>query len=80
MTGLRTLTLVGGIIAAVSGLVAVAGTVLVFAGGFDGGANIGAGFLLLLSMLGAVVGGVVLAVAGVLRLVTSRRPGTTTVR
>ncbi|PYY32279.1 hypothetical protein DEI89_13715 [Curtobacterium sp. MCBD17_030] len=77
MSGLHTLTRTGGIIAAVSGLIAVAGIVLMFAGGFDGGANIGAGFLLLLSMLGAVVGGVVLAVAGILHLVTRRRPRTT---
>ncbi|WIE81449.1 hypothetical protein [Curtobacterium sp. MCSS17_016] len=77
MAGLRTLTITGGVIAAVSGLIAVAGIILMFAGGFDGGANIGAGLLLLLSMLGAVVGGAVLAVAGILHLVTRRRPRTT---
>ena len=77
MTGLRTLTITGGIIAAVSGLIAAVGIVMVFAGGFDGGANIVAGLVLLLSMLGTVVGGAVLAVAGILHLVTRRRPRTT---
>jgi len=77
MTGLRALTIIGGIIAAGAGLIAAVGIVMVFAGGFDGGANIGAGLMLLLSMLGAVVGGAVLAVAGVLHLATRRRPHTT---
>lgn len=77
MTELRTVALVGGIIAAVSGLSAVAAVVMVFAGGFDGGANIGAGLVLMLSGPLAVAGGTTLAVTGLLRLAGRRQPRTT---
>lgn len=61
----RTLTLVGGIIAAVGGLICVTAVVLVFVGGFDGGANIGAGLLFVLGVPVAVVGGCLLLIAAI---------------
>ncbi|MGW8431078.1 hypothetical protein ACWGJ9_08140 [Curtobacterium citreum] len=77
MTELRTVTIVGGIIAAASGVAAVAAVVMVFAGGFDGGANIGAGLVLMLSVPLAVASGATLTVAGLLRLAGRRQPRTT---
>lgn len=69
----RALVLVGGIIAAAGGLVCAVAVIAVFAAGFDGGANIGAGLLLLLGVPVAVVGGSLLLVAAVGWLVRRRR-------
>ncbi len=69
----RALVLVGGIIAAAGGLVCAVAVIAVFAAGFDGGANIGAGLLLLLGVPVAVVGGALLLVAAVGWLVRRRR-------
>jgi ABC-type uncharacterized transport system YnjBCD permease subunit len=69
----RALVLVGGIIAAAGGLVCVVAVIAVFTAGFDGGANIGAGLLLLLGLPVAVVGGSLLLVAAVGWLVRRRR-------
>lgn len=61
----RTLTLVGGIVAASGGLVCGTAVIATLAEGFDGGANIGAGLLLLLGVPAAIVGGSFLLVAAI---------------
>ncbi|MCA5923791.1 hypothetical protein [Curtobacterium oceanosedimentum] len=65
MNGLRVLTLVGGIISAVGGFICGLAVIATFAGGFDGGANIGAGILLILGVPLAIVGGVLLLIGAV---------------
>ncbi|MDT0235409.1 AAA family ATPase, partial [Curtobacterium sp. BRB10] len=65
MNEFRTLTLVGGIIAAVGGPICVTAVIATFAGGFDGGANIGAGLLFLLGVPVAIVGGIFLLIAAI---------------
>ena len=69
MNEFRALRLVGGIIAAAGGLLCVAAVIATFAVGFDGGANIGAGLLLLLGVPVAIGGGAILLVAAVGSLV-----------
>lgn len=69
----RTLTLVGGIVAAIGGLICGTAVIATFAEGFDGGANIGAGLLLLLGVPAAIVGGSILLVAVVGSLARRRR-------
>lgn len=73
MTEVRALTLVGGIVAATGGLICGIAVIATFAAGFDGGANIGAGILLLLGVPLAIVGGAVLLVAAVGSLARRRR-------
>lgn len=73
MTEVRALTLVGGIVAAAGGLICAVAVIATFAVGFDGGANIGAGILLLLGVPLAIVGGAVLLVAAVGSLARRRR-------
>lgn len=73
MNEFRTLGLVGGIIAAAGGLICVSAVIATFAGGFDDGANIGAGLLLLLGVPVAIVGGAILLVVAVGSLVRRRR-------
>lgn len=73
MNEFRALSLVGGIIAAAGGLICVSAVIATFAGGFDGGANIGAGLLLLLGVPVAIVGGAILLVVAVGSLVRRRR-------
>lgn len=63
MDALRNLTIVAGAIAAVGGLLCGAAVVATFAVGFEGGANIGAGILLLFGMPTAILGGLLLIVA-----------------
>lgn len=72
MNEFRALCLVGGIIAAAGGLLCVAAVIATFAVGFDGGANIGAGLLLLLGVPVAIGGGAILLVAAVGSLVRRR--------
>lgn len=73
MNEFRALTLVGGIIAAAGGLVCGIAVIATFAVGFDGGANIGAGLLLLLGVPVAIVGGAILLVVAVGLLARRRR-------
>lgn len=65
MNSPRVLTLVGGIVSAVGGLICGSAVIATFAVGFDGGANIGAGVLLLLGVPLAIVGGALLLVGAV---------------
>lgn len=65
MNGPRVRTLVGGIIAAVGGFFCGLAVIATFAVGFDGGANIGAGILLLLGVPLAIVGGLLLLIGAV---------------
>jgi membrane protein implicated in regulation of membrane protease activity len=73
MNEFRLLTLVGGIIAAVGGLICGIAVIPTFAAGFDGGANIGAGLLLLLGVPVSIVGAVILLVAAIGALARLRR-------
>lgn len=72
MNEFRALRLVGGIIAAAGGLLCVTAVIATFAVGFDGGANIGAGLLLLVGVPVAIGGGAILLVAAVGSLVRRR--------
>ncbi|MCY1692810.1 hypothetical protein [Curtobacterium sp. SL109] len=65
MNGLRALTLVGGIISAAGGLIYGVAVIATFVGGFDGGANIGAGLLLVLGVPLAIAGGTALLLGAV---------------
>lgn len=65
MNGPRVLTLVGGIVSAVGGFICGLAVIATFDGGFDGGANIGAGILLILGVPLAMVGGVLLLIGAV---------------
>ncbi|MGN6407468.1 MAG: hypothetical protein ACTHMH_03905 [Curtobacterium sp.] len=73
MNDVRVLTIVGGIFAAAGGLICTAAVIATFAVGFDGGANIGAGLLLLLGVPVAVAGGSVPLVAAIGSLARRRR-------
>ncbi len=73
MTDHRNIAIVGGIIFAIAGAICGTAVVATFVVGFDGGANIGAGILLLAGLPFAIVGGALLIVAGALRALTRRR-------
>jgi hypothetical protein len=75
MNGFRSLTLVGGIISAAGGLICGVAVIATFAVGFDGGANIGVGLLLLLGVPLAIAGGAALLI-GAVGLLARRRPRT----